>query len=209
MKHLVLVRHGESEINAINRQSRVYCGQFETPLTERGREQAREAGKLLANRPELRFQAAVTSCHDRSRETAQLIIGQLSYEIPILAPLAALNERSLGAFEGRGEADVFGEFPHYRDDPNFNQFHNHLVQHAPEGENLLHVCDRAWPAIQRLLNEVPGDLLVISHFNTIRCIVARAAALPDEAILDLRIQNAQPIVFRRGETLELLDGSIS
>lgn len=209
MKHLVLVRHGESEINAINRLSRVYCGQFETPLTERGREEAREAGKLLANRPEFRFQAAVTSCHERSRETAALIVGQLPYDIPMLAPLAALNERSLGQFEGRGEADLFREFPQYRDDPQFNQFHNHLVQHAPGGENLLHVCERAWPAIQQLLSEVTGDLLVVSHFNTIRCIVARALGMPDEAILDLRIQNAQPIVFRRGATLKLLDGNIS
>ena len=209
MKHLVLLRHGESEINAINRRQRVYCGQFETPLTERGREQAREAGKLLAARKELAFQAVVCSCHERSQETASLVLAQLPYDVPILAPLPALNERSLGGFEGRAETELIAEFPQYWHDPSFNQFHNHLVQHAPGGENLLHVCDRAWPAMLRLLREVPGDLLVVSHFNTIRCIVARALALPDEAILDLRIQNAQPIVFRRGQSLELLDGNIS
>ncbi|MDX1944855.1 MAG: histidine phosphatase family protein [Pirellulaceae bacterium] len=209
MNHLVLLRHGESVINAINRRQRVYCGQFETPLTERGREQAREAGKLLAARTELRFAAVVCSCHQRSQETAALAIAQLPYEVATLPPQGALNERSLGEFEGRAETELITEFPRYWQDPAFSQFHNHLEQHAPRGENLLQVCDRAWPAIQRLLAEVPGDLLVVSHFNTIRCIVARALALPDEAILDLRIQNAQPIVFRRGAKLQLLDGTIS
>ncbi|MCY2986417.1 MAG: phosphoglycerate mutase family protein, partial [Planctomycetota bacterium] len=40
MSHLVFVRHGESVLNVVNRQTRVFCGQIDTPLTEHGREQA-------------------------------------------------------------------------------------------------------------------------------------------------------------------------
>ena len=39
MRHLVFVRHGESELNAVSRHTRTYCGRVETPLTEKGREQ--------------------------------------------------------------------------------------------------------------------------------------------------------------------------
>jgi hypothetical protein len=34
MSHLILLRHGESQLNVVNRQKRVYCGQYETPLTK-------------------------------------------------------------------------------------------------------------------------------------------------------------------------------
>ena len=50
MFHFVLVRHGESQLNVLNRKARVFCGQTDTPLTDRGREQARTAGKMLAAR---------------------------------------------------------------------------------------------------------------------------------------------------------------
>ena len=48
-----------------------------------------------------------------------------------------------GAFEGREEHEVFAEYPHYRDDPNFNGFMNHFQQCAPRGENLATVTARA------------------------------------------------------------------
>src|SRR3954463_7910224 len=48
MKHLVLVRHGESQLNVVNQQTRVYCGQIDTQLTDFGRRQAIEAGRHLA-----------------------------------------------------------------------------------------------------------------------------------------------------------------
>ena len=206
MSHLILLRHGESQLNVLNRQRRVYCGQFETPLTDTGREQARTAGKQLAARSDLRIARAVSSCHERSRETLRLAIEQIAYPVELLPPVEGLNERSLGRFEGLAEEDVFRDHPQYRDHPDYRRFMNCFVQKAPGGENLAEVSIRAWRAVEQLLEKQPGDLLIVSHYNTIRCVLGRALLLPEEAVLALRIPNAIPIVLRRGQRFELLEG---
>ena len=213
MSHLILLRHGESQLNVLNRQKRVYCGQYETPLTDFGRAQARDAGRQLAERQHLRIVRAVSSHHERSRETLRLAIEQLAYPIELLPPVAGLNERSLGRFEGLAEEDVFRDHPQYRDHPNYQRFMNCFVQKAPEGENLAEVSLRAWRAVESLLAESEGDLLIVSHYNTIRCILGRALLLSQESVLSLRISNAVPIVLRRcdsasGLRFELLEGMI-
>jgi broad specificity phosphatase PhoE len=206
MSHLILLRHGESQLNVLNRQKRVYCGQYETPLTDFGREQARAAGRQLAERPHLRIERAVSSHHERSRETLQLALAQLLHPVELLPPVAGLNERSLGQFEGLAEEDVFRDHPKYRDHDDFKRFMNCFVQKAPEGENLAEVSVRAWRAVEGLLAEHAGDLLIVSHYNTIRCILGRALLLREEEVLALRIPNAVPIVLRRGPAFELLEG---
>jgi broad specificity phosphatase PhoE len=206
MSHLILLRHGESQLNVLNRQRRVYCGQYETPLTDVGREQARVAGRQLAARSDLRIARAVSSCHERSRETLRLAIEQIAHPVELLPPVEGLNERSLGRFEGLAEEDVFRDHPQYRDHPDYRRFMNCFVQKAPEGENLAEVSIRAWRAVEQLLEKQTGDLLIVSHYNTIRCILGRALLLPEEAVLALRIPNAVPIVLRRGQRLELLEG---
>ena len=54
-----------------------------------------------------------------------------------------------------------------------------------------------------------GDLLVVSHYNTIRCIIGRAIGLTPQQIVQISIPNAVPIVLRcrkSGEPFELVEG---
>ena len=207
MRHVVLVRHGESELNALNRLQRVYCGQIETPLTARGRQQALAAAEWVRGLTFLRLKRAISSPLARAAETLRIMVGTLASDIELLAPAAELMERSHGRFEGCSEEQVFADFPHYRDDPNYCQFMNHFEQHAPGGENLTTVTRRAWPVIEALAqSDGGGDLLVVSHYNTIRCVVGRALDLPPEAVLQMRIPNARPIVLRFSPHCELIEG---
>lgn len=205
MRHLVLIRHGESELNAINKQTRVFCGQFETPLTERGREQAREAAQRLARLDYLKFMTAVSSPLERARETMQLILSQLPAGIEILSPSPGLMERSHGLFEGKSEEEVFRDHPAYRDDPSFSRFMEHFHQQAPRGENLVTVTERVWQVICDLVKSGSGDTLVVSHYNPIRCVVGRAVGMTEAEILRLRVPNAVPIVLRWNGGFELLE----
>lgn len=194
MKHVILVRHGESQINLLNRTVRVYCGQYETPLTDAGRQQARDAGRWLAARTDLRIEAAVSSELGRARETLDLLLGELGVPLRRLPVVAGLNERSLGAFEGRTEQDVFEEFPEYRDHPRLSRFQSDFIVKAPGGENLAEVTERAWLTLQSLVASVSGDLLVVSHYNTIRCLLGRMLHLSRAEVLELSIPNAEPRV---------------
>lgn len=133
MKHLVLVRHGESKLNHVNKERRVFCGQFDTPLTDRGQEQASEAGNRLVQLEYLRIARAISSPLSRAQETLARILPFLPRDTVLHPPSPALLERSLGEFEGRSEEDVFGQFPHYRDDGRFNRFANDFDQKAEGG----------------------------------------------------------------------------
>jgi broad specificity phosphatase PhoE len=195
VRHLVFVRHGESQLNAISRTTRTYCGQVETPLTDFGRQQARAAGQKLAALAYLAPQAAVSSPLSRAEETLRLLLGCLSAPVKVLTPSRGLMERSHGAFEGLAEADVFRDYPHYRDDPNYRHFMNHFQQCAPGGEALSIVSDRAWSALEELTAATTGDLILVSHFNPIRCILGRALGMTPDQTLRLHIPNAEPIVL--------------
>ena len=193
--HLVLVRHGESELNALNRTRRVFCGQIETPLTPVGQRQAEEAGRQLAALDFLRIRRAVSSPLSRAKHTLERMVAHLPRPVTRLLPEGELMERSHGLFEGRSEEEAFAAYPQYRDDPAYCHFMNHFEQHAPGGESLATVTRRAWPAVLRLLVAGEGDLLVVSHFNPIRCILGRALDLPIRQVLDLHVPNCQQIVL--------------
>ncbi|MBC8872526.1 MAG: histidine phosphatase family protein [Planctomycetes bacterium] len=206
MSHLVFVRHGESELNVTNRDGRIFCGQTNTPLTDFGRQQASDVGDALAARAELRIERAVSSALSRCRDTLDLILRRMPNGVECLPDSSALNERSLGKFEGRNAEDVYAEFPEYRDDPKFNQFQYNFTQKAPEGENLKEVTDRAWPVVRELEKACAGDILIVSHFTTIRCMVGKALELSEQRTLRLKVANAVPVILERGETHRLLEG---
>ena len=206
MEHFIFVRHGESVLNVINRQERTFCGQMETPLTERGRAQAVTAGRLLAAWNGASITTAVSSTLERARETLDLILPELPHAVRRLPDDTGLNERSLGMFDARRASDVFAEHPQYRDDPALNQFDNHFFQKAPGGENLQEVTERAWPVIERLDRTCRGDVLVVSHYTTIRCILGRALGLSERRVQRMRVPNAVPIFVERGGGFRLIEG---
>src|SRR6478672_10876404 len=107
MRHLVFIRHGESQLNAVSRERRTYCGQVETPLTDRGREQARAAGQRLAALSYVQPRCAISSPLSRAVETLALVLGELAAEVALHPPARGLMERSHGRFEGVAEEDVF------------------------------------------------------------------------------------------------------
>jgi broad specificity phosphatase PhoE len=92
---LLLVRHGETEWNLQRR----YQGRADSPLTERGVEQAHAIGRLLASLPEIASAGIVASPIGRARSTAGLI----SEHLPAAASLHLddrLCELSLGSWDG-------------------------------------------------------------------------------------------------------------
>ncbi len=205
MRHLVFIRHGESQLNALSRQRRTYCGQVETPLNEVGREQARTAGRKLAALSYVTPKFAISSPLTRAVDTLALVLNELQKPVEIHPPARGLMERSHGQFEGLAEDDVFRDFPHYRDDPAYCHFMNHFEQCAPGGETLSFVSDRVWAAVHTAAEATTGDLVIVSHFNPIRCFVGRALDLPTADILKLHIPNADPIVLGFNGSFKLLD----
>ena len=102
---LFLVRHGETEWNSAGR----FQGAKDSPLTDRGRQQAQSAGRTLAamvaGRAPLR---AYVSPLGRARETASLISQYVKLDIQIEQRVA---EISLGCWDGMSMYEIDAEFP--------------------------------------------------------------------------------------------------
>jgi broad specificity phosphatase PhoE len=195
MTRIILLRHGQSVINATQQTQSVFCGQFDTPLTEPGRQQAQSAGRQLSDRRLYRISHVVSSQLPRAVETLQLVLQWLSPAPTRLAGHAGFNERSLGIFEGRSEQEVFEEYPQYRDDPELRNFRADFQQRAPGGENLREVQQRTMRALTEILPFVSEDLLIVAHCQSIRCLIAGLTGCDEATALQLHVPNAEPLLL--------------
>lgn len=196
MPHLILARHGETEINVRNRAERVYYGRQESPLTALGREQARMLGRELAARPDIDLRSVVSSDIGRAMETARIALAEL-IDPPAIVPCPALTARSLGIFEGMTRAEVERSYPAYIRDPAFDNFDSDFFKRAPEGENLSDVTSRAWSAVEEAARRCDGDILFVTHATVVRCLLGKILCVPRDSIPALKIPNASPVYVRR------------
>src|SRR5207244_4899354 len=104
---LVLLRHGQSTWNLEN----LFTGWHDVPLSERGVEEAREAGRQLT-RAGLQPDIVHTSVLIRAIQTADIALGEMGRTwIPVRRSWR-LNERHYGALQGLNKkqtAEQFGE----------------------------------------------------------------------------------------------------
>jgi probable phosphoglycerate mutase len=146
---LFAVRHGETEWSL----SLKHTGRTDVPLTDAGRERAKQVGKFLMGRE---FALVLTSPFTRARDTAALA----GYPEAIVDD--DLREWDYGDYEGRKTLDIRKERPGWFlwDDG------------APNGETIDEIGARADRVIKRV-REVEGDVLVFAHGHILRVVAAR------------------------------------
>ena len=152
---LVLARHGETAWS----KSGQHTGRTDIPLTDLGREQARDLGAELAGRS---FRHVLSSPLMRASETARL--AGFGAEL-VTDP--DLQEWDYGVYEGRRRVDIA------RDDPGWTIWSRPI----PGGESLVELGQRADRVIARLL-PLGGDILVFSHGHLLRVLAARWIEAP-------------------------------
>ena len=104
MKHLYFCRHGLTHANV----SGHWSGTFETPLTEKGKQQAKLAGE---HAKKLDIDYIICSPLGRARETAEIIAKEIGFPIEKIELNSLFIERHFGQMEGQPweiDADVDG-----------------------------------------------------------------------------------------------------
>jgi probable phosphoglycerate mutase len=156
--HVILCRHGESQGNLERR----FGGHGATPLTERGREQARCTGRCLASE---RIDVVYSSDLGRAIETAALIcreIGANSHES------TALRERSVGELTGLTFDEARERYPEayaalLRREPNAC---------PPGGESYAQCRVRVAAFLAHALSRHAGSrILLVSHNLTLHQLI--------------------------------------
>ncbi|WP_125767385.1 histidine phosphatase family protein [Lapidilactobacillus wuchangensis] len=99
MKNLILVRHGQTEMNAKSRLQ----GLMDVPLNKKGRQSAQRVQEILAP---ISLTAAYTSDLSRAVETAEIILDNRQPVVP-LQKLPLLREYYFGGLEGQPGLQIF------------------------------------------------------------------------------------------------------
>lgn len=183
---LVIVRHGESEWNALG----LWTGTRDVHLTAKGEEEARAMGVLLSD---VAFDQVYTSEQIRTQETAhQLLVaaGQpAQFQIT-----GALNERDYGIHTGKNKWEVKEQIG----EAAFDAIRRNWNEPVPGGETLKQVYERAVPFYESelvpLLNN-GKNVLIVAHGNSIRSLVKYIESINDAEIANVEMIFGTALIY--------------
>jgi len=211
---VVLVRHGESEWNKLNK----FCGWHDAPLSEAGIAEAHDGGKLLKEKG-FTFDVAYTSVLKRAIHTLNIIQEEMDLEwIPVHRHYR-LNERMYGGLTGLNKSETakkHGEdqvkvwrrsydipppeielsSPEYPG--NDRRYANVDKSLIPRTECLKDTVERVLPYWFDVIvpSILRGERVVISaHGNSLRGLVKYLDKIPDDEIVGLNIPTGVPLVY--------------
>lgn len=173
-----MVRHGET---VWNQQRRIQGGGSDIELSEAGRKQAESLGVRLK---EMDLSAIYSSPLKRALDTAQAVASHHNLAAQVEPDL---REIDAGELEGVPITEL---------GTNMSQFLLRWRQaqgseKMPGGESVVDVANRAWPAIERIIDKhKEGTVVVASHYFVTVIIICRALGLPLNHIERIRVQNA-------------------
>lgn len=194
MTELLLIRHGETDLN---RELR-FQGQVDTALNAIGHEQARRLARRLAGE---RADALYVSDLARALQTAQPIAGELA--LPSL-PESGLREQSFGLVDGMGVEEIQRLHPTAWDgwlrfDPDFAM---------PGGESQRQFHARVIDTLNRLaVAHGDGRLVVVTHGGVLDMVYRTARSLGLGGPRQSEIPNAglNRVRVTPGGVIEILD----
>jgi len=221
MIRLVLLRHGESVWNKENR----FTGWYDVDLSERGRAEAEEAGRLLREGG-FTFDIAYTSVLKRAIRTLWSALDALDLLwIPVVKSWR-LNERHYGALQGlnkaetaekHGEAQVKIWRRSYdipppaltRDDQHYPgrdpRYAGLTPAELPLTESLKDTVERFLPHWHETIAPAirSGKRVVIAaHGNSLRALVKYLDDVPVSEIIELNIPTGIPLVYELDDNLK-------
>jgi 2,3-bisphosphoglycerate-dependent phosphoglycerate mutase len=187
---LVLVRHGQSEWNLKN----LFTGWKDPDLTDKGCEEARDAGRRLKAQG-FTFDVAFTSALTRAQHTLDLALKELGQSgLPVHKNLA-LNERDYGDLSGLNKDDARKKWG----EEQVHVWRRSYDVPPPGGESLKDTLARTLPYfVQEILPCVlRGErTLVVAHGNSLRALIMVLEKLSPEGILKRELNTGVPVIYR-------------
>lgn len=167
-RRLVVWRHGETDYNATGR----WQGQFDAPLSERGREQAAAAAKSLAAYDVSRIVASDLS---RAADTARALADETRLTV---AFDPRFREIDVGNWAGRTTPEIRATQSDLLDRINAGED----VRRGETGETVSEVADRVLAGARELIEELPaGETAAIAtHGFAARTLCAALAGIPQQ-----------------------------
>jgi 2,3-bisphosphoglycerate-dependent phosphoglycerate mutase len=221
MFKVVLLRHGESEWNRENR----FTGWKDVDLSEKGRAEAREAGRLMKDAG-FAFDLAFTSVLTRAIKTLGIALDEMGQLwIPVIKHWR-LNERHYGALQGLNKAETAAkhgedqvkiwrrsyDIPPPAMTPDDERYAGRDPRYAglqpgeiPGSESLKDTVARFLPYWHETIAPAIKSgkrVLVTAHGNSLRALVKYLDNVGDAEIVELNIPTGIPLVYELDEQLK-------
>jgi 2,3-bisphosphoglycerate-dependent phosphoglycerate mutase len=220
MFKVVLLRHGESTWNQENR----FTGWTDVDLSEKGRKEAIEAGRLLKEGGYV-FDVAFTSVLKRAVRTLWITLDALDLMWIPVTKSWRLNERHYGALQGLNKAETAAKHgdaqvkiwrrsydmpppPLARDDERYSgrdpRYANLTPDEIPLTESLKDTVARFLPYWHGTIAPAVSAgqrVIVAAHGNSLRALVKYLDNVPDDEIVELNIPTGIPLVYELDDAL--------
>lgn len=183
MAKLFLVRHGESEWNKLG----LWTGWTDIDLTEKGKEEARQAGEKLKNE---KIDVVYVSDLKRAAQTFEEIkkvcdLKDFEYKVS-----PAIKERDYGIYTAKNKWQIKEEVG----EEEFQKIRRGWDVAIPEGESLKDVYDRVVPYYESDIKkdlEAGKNVLVVAHGNSLRALVKYLKNISEDEIPNLEIATGE------------------
>ena len=178
MGKLILVRHGQTEMNAQN----LYFGKLNPPLNDLGISQAYQAKEKLLN---IDYDIIYSSPLERAKQTAE-ICNYLDKEIIFDSNLEEIN---FGIFEGLTFKQISEKYPNEvkKMEEDWKSF-NYVT-----GESPKEMFQRAISFLKTL--DYTKTNLIVAHWGIINCIISYFISGSLDSYWKFKIQNASIVIF--------------
>ena len=196
MKHmnkLVLLRHGQSQWNLENK----FTGWKDVPLTEKGINEANNAG-LLLKKNNIKIDKIFSSVLQRANKTAEIAIKEAEMielfknDKLIYVRDQSLNERDYGDLVGLNKSETSQKFGKEQ----VHIWRRSYDTPPPKGESLKDVVERVSPyfkeQIEPLLLE-EKNILISAHGNSLRAIMIKVGLYKPEEISSIELPTGCPL----------------
>jgi len=223
LRKVVLLRHGESTWNKENK----FTGWTDVDLSEKGIEEAHQAGKTLKAQG-YTFDIAFTSVLKRAIHTLWITLDEMDLAwIPVRRNWR-LNERHYGALQGLNKAETAAKYGDEqvltwrrsydtpppalaKDDPRYPgidpRYQDLAENEVPLTECLKDTVARFLPYWHQTIAptiQSGKKVLIAAHGNSLRALVKYLDNISDEEIVSLNIPTGIPLIYELDEALKPL-----
>jgi 2,3-bisphosphoglycerate-dependent phosphoglycerate mutase len=216
---LMLVRHGQSDWNLKN----LFTGWTDVDLTEKGMQEAVDAGKLLAGL-DYDFDVAYTSVLKRAIRTLWIMLDEMDgMWIPVIRDWR-LNERHYGALQGLSKPETAAKYgdeqvhiwrrsyatppPELTADDERHPSHDKRyagISGLPATESLATTLERVLPCWETLIAPDLRDgktVLIAAHGNSLRALVKMLDNVSEDEITGFNIPTGIPLAYELDDELQ-------
>ena len=177
MGKLYFVRHGESEWNTIGR----ICGATDIPLTDRGREMAKETAARIIEEG-IKIDKIISSPLSRAYETAKIIGEELGLDVK---KDDRIKEQNFGIWEGR-----YG-----KGDKEFQEAKRMFCSSYSGGESMMKTAQRVYNLIDEVKKDRDHTYLLVAHNGIYRIIQSYFFDLTNEEFAMQSMSNCEIKVY--------------